>query len=389
MILNNLYIIGNGEEKKSIKIKNSVIQRICEENEIDKADDIVINFENALVFPGLINSHDHLEFSLYPPLGNKTYKDYIEWGDDIHKVNKAQIESILRIPEKLRYKWGIYKNLLPGITTVFQHGKIINDPKDNIIDVYNGGKIFHSVKLEKYWKLRINLPNPGPIVIHIGEGINTKSSEEIKILNRWNFLKKEVIGIHAIALKKEDAENFKAIIWCPASNYFLFNKTADISEIKEKTKILFGTDSSVSANGNIWDHLRFARKLKLINDNNLFDALTATPAEIWDLKSLGILKETYQADLVFAEKKFDNLWDSFFSIEPEDIILIIKKGKIIYFDDSIDNQLNFFEKDKKLFTKIKFCGKKKHIYGNLNELINSIHQYNSEVQFPFEIINML
>jgi cytosine/adenosine deaminase-related metal-dependent hydrolase len=37
-------------------------------------------FENALVFPGLINSHDHLDFNLFPRLGNGIYENYLEWG---------------------------------------------------------------------------------------------------------------------------------------------------------------------------------------------------------------------------------------------------------------------------------------------------------------------
>ena len=156
MILNNLHIVGNDDNRKSITIKNSLIQKICNENGIKTGEEKIINFENAIIFPGLINSHDHLEFSLFPALGNKTYKNYIDWGEDIHKVNKKQIDSILNIPVELRYQWGIYKNILSGVTTVIQHGKILNDKQKGIIDVYNGGKIFHSVELEKYWRFRIN-----------------------------------------------------------------------------------------------------------------------------------------------------------------------------------------------------------------------------------------
>src|ERR1700690_2993994 len=61
-----------------------------------------LDFDGALAFPGLINSHDHLDFNLFPPLANRIYNNYTEWGPDIHANNKAAIEPILRIPQPLR-----------------------------------------------------------------------------------------------------------------------------------------------------------------------------------------------------------------------------------------------------------------------------------------------
>ena len=384
MILNNLYILGGGNENKSIVINKASIQNICNENEIKNSNDTIINFENVIVFPGLINSHDHLEYNLFPPLGNRIYKNYIEWGEDIHKTNKKQIELILKIPLQLRYKWGIYRNLFSGVTTVLQHGNIFKNC-DESINVFTGGKIFHSIKLEKYWKLRINLLGVEPVIIHIGEGIDNFSKEEIKTLIRWNLFKKKIIGVHAVSLQKENTKCFQAIIWCPVSNYFLFDKTADIHELKGETKIIFGTDSAVSAPGNIWQHLRFARKLKMLDDKSLFDSLTITPAEVWQLKSLGEIKENYNADLVLAKNKSSKNWDSFYSINPEDIILILKDGKIILWDEEIKNQLTFLNSQKRLFSKVLISGKLKYVAGNLKELFNSIHKYNSEIQFPFKL----
>ena len=385
MILNNLHIVGNDDNRKSITIKNSLIQKICNENGIKTGEEKIINFENAIIFPGLINSHDHLEFSLFPALGNKTYKNYIDWGEDIHKVNKKQIDSILNIPVELRYQWGIYKNILSGVTTVIQHGKILNVKQKGIIDVYNGGKIFHSVELEKYWRFRINLPGFEQLVVHIAEGTDDFSKKEIKTILGWNFFKKKIVGIHAVALQKEDAKNFEAIVWCPVSNYFLYNATAEIDKFKDETKILFGTDSSASADGNIWEHLRFARNLKLINDEDLFSSLTTIPGKVWNLRSPGIIKENYLADLVVAENKTENRWDSFFSINPGDIIMILKKGEIILWDESVKKQLNLPDKKIKLSTKIILPdGKIKYVDGNLKELVNSIHKYNTDVLFPLK-----
>ena len=46
-----------------------------------------------LHFPGLINSHDHLDFNLFPQTGNRIYNNYTEWGRDIHEQNKEAISA--------------------------------------------------------------------------------------------------------------------------------------------------------------------------------------------------------------------------------------------------------------------------------------------------------
>src|ERR1700727_1677663 len=61
-----------------------------------------LDFAGALAFPGLINSHDHLDFNLFPPLANRIYNNYTEWGPDIQTNNRASIDPVLTIPQRLR-----------------------------------------------------------------------------------------------------------------------------------------------------------------------------------------------------------------------------------------------------------------------------------------------
>jgi cytosine/adenosine deaminase-related metal-dependent hydrolase len=110
------------------------------------------DFNDAIVFPGLTNSHDHLDFNLFPQLGNKLYEDYIHWGNDIHLNYKNQINAVLAVPKQLRVQYGLYKNLLAGITTVVNHGEnlLLNDPVINVLQP----ACLHSVGFEKNWKLK-------------------------------------------------------------------------------------------------------------------------------------------------------------------------------------------------------------------------------------------
>ena len=340
MILHNVHIINDGV--KNISISKDTISKISLAGNSD-GNEMKIYFDNAIAFAGLINSHDHLDFNLFPKLGNCIYKNYVEWGDDIHKQNKDTINAVLKIPQALRTQWGIYKNLLNGITTVFNHGQYLKID-NTVIDVFQDKNSLHSVRLEKNWKWKLNDPfnKKEPFVIHIGEGTDETSYTEIDELIRWNKLHKKLIGIHGVAMNSKQAAAFEAIIWCPDSNFFLLGETAAINKLKQATKILFGTDSTVSSDWNIWNQLRLARKTKLLTDEELLASLTTVPAKLRGLNA-GILKENANADIVVAEKRSGNTFDAFFDINPETILLIIKNGNIVLFlsiDSWVINKCN-------------------------------------------------
>src|SRR6185437_12934627 len=115
--------------------------------------------------------------------------------------------------------------------------------------------------------------------------------------------------------------------WCPVSNCFLVGKTSPVDQLKHKTTILFGTDSTVSASWNIWDHFRVAQQQKLVSNRELFGMLTSAPSAIWQLPGYGKIASGCIADIVIAKGKKDMMGlDAFFAISPEDILLVMHKG---------------------------------------------------------------
>jgi cytosine/adenosine deaminase-related metal-dependent hydrolase len=382
MILLRTEIFGD-HESSWIEIDGNRIISIKDKIE-KKIDRLILEIENSIAFPGLINSHDHLEFSVFPKLGNRKYRDYIEWGEDIHETSNDIINSILKIPAYLRAEYGIYKNVLNGVTTVVHHGPNFQTKKQ-IIDIHSKYNYLHSVKLQKNWKLKLNLTiNSFPFVIHAGEGVNNESYDEINELISWNFFKKSLVGVHGIAMDEIQACNFKALVWCPVSNYFLYGLTAQIDKLKRNTSILFGTDSNVSSDWIIWDNLRFARGLGLLSDTELFNSLTSNAAKIWGLKDKGWIINNFKADLVIARKKNKiSSFEGFYSLNPEDILLILKDGNIIHFDNSLKDKLNP-QINISGYTEIELNGSVKFIQGKLNKLCREIKSYNPNIKFPFD-----
>ncbi len=368
MILNNVNTISSNWPV-NIRIKS----------ENANADALQLTFDNALAFPGLVNSHDHLDFNLFPQLGNRFYNNYTEWGKHIQVNYKDEIAAVLKVPLALRVKWGIFKNLLCGVTTVVNHGEpiqVVNAP----INVEQGHSI-HSVQFEKSWKLKLNNPlkRKIPVVIHVGEGNDEQSNREIDTLISWNLLQKKLIGVHGVAMTAGQAKKFEAVIWCPESNYFLLNKTAAVGEFKNHTTILFGTDSTLTGSWNIWNHIRRARETNMLTDAELYGSLH--PGESSNRQA----DIDYKGSIVVVKKnEAVSSFDSFYATQPEDILLVVHRGEVKLFDNTMLSQLEHL--NLKEFSKV-FIGRScKYVQGDLPGLMQQIKSYYPEANFPVTAI---
>jgi cytosine/adenosine deaminase-related metal-dependent hydrolase len=384
MLLHNLSLAGRKADFQ-VRIEGDRIRRLTHEEDhfTWNSKGIHLFFQEAIAFPGLINSHDHLDFNLFEQLGNEIYPNYEAWSRNLQLNHQDKINEVLRIPKETRISWGIYKNLLNGFTTVVNHGQKLSI-RDKLIRVIQPGQL-HSVKFEKHWKWKINRPRFQKIAlaIHVGEGTDEAAANEINELIQYNFMRKDLIGIHGVAMQEEQAAAFRSLVWCPASNYFMFNQTAPIDRLHVYTKVVFGTDSTLTAPWNAWDHFRMARKSKLVNDEKLFQLLTTEPASLWGLEELGSLEVGMQADLVIAKKNplFQG-WDAFYAINPADILVVIQEGSIRLIDDSLVEQLRNHESTLKDFSRIYIGEALKWVQGRLPELIESIKRHQPGIRLP-------
>src|SRR4029077_6161910 len=113
-------------------------------------------------------------------------------------------------------EWGMYKNLIAGVTTVVNHGTRLNIGNP-LINIYQESQNLHSVKFEKGWKWKLNNPllKNKDCVIHTGEGSDKQSSVEIDHLLNFNLLKRNLVGVHGVAMNASQARKFKGLVWCP------------------------------------------------------------------------------------------------------------------------------------------------------------------------------
>ncbi|MEO6630357.1 MAG: amidohydrolase family protein, partial [Mucilaginibacter sp.] len=294
------------------------------------------------------------------------------------------IAAVLKIPAPLRYQWGVYKNLLCGVTTVVNHGEKTG-LKNTPISIFEETHCLHSVQFEKQWKIKLNNPVKKnlPVNIHVGEGTDAKSAREIDQLIKFNLLKRKLVGVHGVAMTTAQAKHFEALVWCPETNFFLLNKTAPVDALSKHTEILFGTDSTLTGSWKIWEHLRFARGTGMLSDEGLFATLNNNPAGVWKL-NCGDIVAGKDADLVVAKKTTgQNGYDAFFALNPTDILLVTHKGEIALFDEALLPQLQRI--DLTGFSRVFMGDCRKYVKGDLPALIKQIMAHNPQVKFPVTI----
>ena len=93
-----------------------------------------LDLRDHLVFPGLINAHDHLHVNAVPPLETGApFPNSYAWiaAFQAHFAEPAVVAA-LQVPKALRLRHGALKNLLAGTTCVVHH-----DPWHAVLDESN------------------------------------------------------------------------------------------------------------------------------------------------------------------------------------------------------------------------------------------------------------
>lgn len=379
MILHDVRLHGSAE-RKHIHIKNGIIRTITSRREmLEHLQEERLELNGVMVLPGFINSHDHLDFNLFPRLRNRIYINYTEWGRDIHRVNADVIGAVQKIPLNLRIQWGLYKNLLNGFTTVVNHGKYLQTG-DELVNVFQDCYSLHSPAFEKNWPLKLNHPlrNRKPFVMHIGEGTDEAAGSEINTVIRSNFFTRRIIGIHGVAMDKEQAASFAAVVWCPASNFFLLGKTAAVDILKQGAKIIFGTDSTLTSSWYGGEHFKTAMDTGMVDEEELLNMLTVVPAQVWGLEDRGRVEEGMRADLLITEKGHN-----FFREIPTGILMIIKGGEIKLLGGDLRQLVRLQAVSN--FDRIIIKGETMLLKPGIIKLANEIQSFYPDAHIPFEI----
>jgi cytosine/adenosine deaminase-related metal-dependent hydrolase/ubiquinone/menaquinone biosynthesis C-methylase UbiE len=295
-----------------------------------------LDLSGFLLLPGLINAHDHLEFALFPRLGNRCYENFCEWARDIHHPELSPVREHRAIPKETRLWWGGIRNLLAGVTTVCHHNPYQPEVFDRSfpIRVLRNFGWAHSLALDSGAASKFGeTPSSQPFILHLGEGVDAQSAEEIFSLHRAAALDDRTVIVHGLALDERGVSLMKArgasLIWCPSSNYFLFGRTHSIDFIRAFPHVALGSDSSLTATGDLLDELRFARNEIAVPAEDLYLQVTSAAAEILRLQlGEGSIRIGSAADFIAIRDTGLSPADTLVACSYRDVELVVVAGRI-------------------------------------------------------------
>jgi len=258
-----------------------------------------IDFSGHFIYPGLTNWHDHLEMNLYPKLGTPPYNNYTEWMKNIYKPKESPLKEIEKTDIDYRLLWGGLKNLISGVTTVYHHNptrRIFEKDSFPVLVPKIGWA--HSLAVDKKFRYK----KDRPFIIHAAEGIDEFARQEIYKLDELGLLQENTFIVHGISA---EANMLKGpLIWCPASNLYMFNKTADVKLFR---KVLLGTDSTLTGSPTLLDEMRVAAQF--VSKKEVFAMV--------------------KGEGLFIARKIDaDPLENLFKLQPKDIVMVISRGKI-------------------------------------------------------------
>lgn len=264
-----------------------------------------LDLTGYVVLPGLINAHDHLEFNLFPRLGRGPYSNHREWAADVYHPQESPLREHLAVPKAVRLWWGGLKNLLSGVTTVCHHNPYVADVFENDFPVRVVKKFrwSHSVAFGEDFGMQTADMDETPYIIHAGEGTDAQSAEEIHTLDRLGLLNSRAVIVHGVAAQDSELSllNMRGagLIWCPTSNVFTLGKTLDHEAVNDFRRAALGSDSALTAQGDLLDEIRFAHRDPRISPGRLYAMVTEAAAGVLRLRDgEGSVRVGARADLI-------------------------------------------------------------------------------------------
>lgn len=143
---------------------------------------------------------------------------------------------------------------------------------------------------------------------------------------------------------------------------------------------MFGTDSTVSSDWDLWKHINQAKESGALSEVELYNSLTEVPCKVFGLSEKGKIEVNKIADIVVSRKKENHVISSFLGQNSDDILLIIKSGEIVLLDESVLEQVKSIISIVD-FERIKIKQTTKFIKFPIKNLVNDIKKYYSSFKF--------
>jgi cytosine/adenosine deaminase-related metal-dependent hydrolase len=326
--------------------------RVLSIGERPRHGDTVFDLQGAFVLPGLVNAHDHLELNHYGRIkGRERHENASEWIADMgpRLSDDPAIRAGRAHPLIERLFIGGLKNLLSGVTTVAHHNPFYSELRRTMpIRVVRRYGWAHSFLLETRpagahgepggdvgarWRAT---PADAPFVVHLAEGVDEDAAGELPRLEALGCLKPNTVIVHGVGIDENGWRRVSragaGLVWCPASNAFLFGRTAMVCTLvagKEESRVVvaLGTDSRLTGSRDLLDELRAARAAVPLPPRVLLDMVTRDAAALLRLPRAGRLAVGGPADLVVIPSLAEEPGAALLETTRRDVRLVVVEGR--------------------------------------------------------------
>ncbi len=335
-----------------------------QKSEIDLPD---LNLHGLFVLPGLVNSHERLMASYYMFEGSHhPYNNWLAWDNEL-KSSSLFRQRILLDPVNL-YQLGSYRNIFSGVTTVVDHvPRHVYKPFTHQVlpRLLTDFGISHSLcSYSLDWGQGIRqeyeyaVANDLPYIIHIAEGFDRESRDSLAKLDDLAALGKNTVLVHGLSLSPQDLDRIaKAgahLVWCPVSNYYLYQKTMPIKEILERgINVCLGSNGAMYGSTNLLCDISFCRKYyqeqydEDLGPECIFDMVTANPQRAFRLKNHGNLEAGSHADFIVLKGKYpDDPMASFQEGQLEELYLVVIGGQPVYGHECLEDLFSLWDNEE-------------------------------------------
>jgi hypothetical protein len=276
------------------------------------------------------------------------------------------------------YELGMYRCLFSGVATVADHMWRIGGP-----EFYERFPIEVMYKYGRTWTVReptawgddmqteyaLAVRAGQPYIIHLAEGLDPETAQEMDLLLEANALGRNTLIVHGIGLRPTDIQAMAAVgaslCWCPGSNLYLYEQTADLPILTHAgINITLGTDSSLSGAMNLLEELKIARRYLAdradqvwLQDRTieqwLVEAVTTRAAHaLLRQERCGRIAPGYRADLlVLADRGLDP-YTTLIEAHIIDIALLCQAGVPVYGDPCFET---LFERYTPHYSRVSLC----------------------------------
>lgn len=341
-----------------------------------KGGETVVTCGDAVISPGLINTHDHITYTQDQPYTDKgvRYEDRQQWR--LGATNRPKIPAS-GSASSAQISWGELRFLMGGATSLVgsggQKGLVRNlDQAANEEGLAQPAVKFDTFPLDDASGTKrttdCNYGGAATTVAsfssndayepHTSEGIDTTAHNEFLCQSSTTYdttlpgLSNDLVIsktsiIHGIGLQPDDyAEMASAgtgLIWSPRSNITLYGDTAHVSEAATMgVNIALGTDWMPSGSSSLLRELSCADSFNTtyldhyFTDQQLWQMVTVNAAMVTKMDDvIGTLADGKVADITIFAAHGKAPFRSVIEAEPKDIALVMRGGTVLYGDDSV------------------------------------------------------